>query len=90
MFGLLLIGDDSGSGLVVLIVSGVQLAMGIGLLNGQYWALMLFTWLIPISIIYGVIAGTANWGSLIKGIGYLVCMDYLSSPDVKAYFEQFK
>ena len=73
--------------LIPTISAVVQIIIGVGMLRGRGWARSLFIWLIPISVVIGVIVDNAiRPGILVKIILYLVVVYFLSRPIVKLYF----
>ena len=69
-----------------IVASIIQIVMGVGMLNGQNWARVLFLWLTPISIIVGFFSGRVSPGSVVKIIWYIIFAVYLNKEHVVGYF----
>ena len=68
------------------ISSGLQIVIGIGMLKGRNWARNLFFWLIPISIIVGLVLGIGGGGLIVKVVWYSIFVYFLTRPKVSSYF----
>lgn len=70
--------------------SAVQVAIGVGILNGRQWARVGFLWLIPLSIVLGLLGwdgGDAPIGLFLKMAWFVVCAYLLTRPHVVSYFK---
>ncbi len=74
--------------LVPTISTILQIAVAIGMLKGRDLARKLFFWLIPISIIVGLVlsGGDIRPGLFVKVGWYLVFVYFLTRPKVSSYF----
>ncbi len=68
------------------VASLLQVAMGVGMLNGKNWARLLFLWLTPVSIIIGFLGGRVSPGSVIKIVWYIIFAVYLTKPAAVTFF----
>jgi len=68
------------------VVSVFQVFLGMGILNGENWARVLFLWITPLSAGVGLLSGRVSPTTIFKIAWYLVFAGILTRPRVVLYF----